>query len=80
MTSFNSATATVIKITFTGLSDDGTISIQGLQPGDLMLRLVPDGFIQGYEEVVSTADQLQQLNGHLDWSPINFTAYLLRGV
>lgn len=81
MSTFNSATATVIKATSTGASSAGPISIPGLQVGDCLVSLSPYGFPPGFafESVVSVADQLQQ-EQNLDWSGEAFTFYLLRGV
>lgn len=81
MSTFNSATATVIKATAQGLTGTGGISISGLQQGDTLIKVIPDSFPPGesFEDVVSVANELQQLP-NLDWSGVNFTFYLLRGV
>jgi hypothetical protein len=81
MSTFNSATATVIKATATGATVAGPISIPGLQVGDVLVQVMPYGFPpgQGFEDVVSIAGELQQLQ-NLDWSTVDFTFYLLRGV
>jgi hypothetical protein len=79
MTTFNSAAATAIKATATGATSAGVVSIPGLAIGDLLLVVDPPGFAQGFEEVVSVANQIQQ-TANLDWSTVDFTFYLLRGV
>ncbi|MGN6657080.1 MAG: hypothetical protein ACTHJ9_17305 [Rhodanobacter sp.] len=77
MSAFVDAAATVIKATSTGLSKSGALSIPGLQVGDLLVKVIPASF--AFEQVVSVQDQLQQQDS-LDWSSVNFTFYLLRGV
>lgn len=72
-------TATIIKAQAVGATSAGPVSIPGLQPGDVLVSVAPRGFEQGYEEVVSGADQLQQ-TANLDWSTVTLTFYLLRGV
>lgn len=79
MSTFTSAAATIIKATALGATAAGAIGIPGLQVGDVLTSVVPAGFMQGMEQVVSQADQLQQ-NANLDWSTLTFTIYLLRGV
>ncbi|MCA8203193.1 hypothetical protein LGM71_19255 [Burkholderia sp. AU33545] len=81
MSTFNSATATVIKATANGATTAGPISIPGLQIGDCLVSVSPFGFPPGFafESAVSVADQLQQ-EQNLDWSGETFTFYLLRGV
>ncbi|WP_157661681.1 hypothetical protein [Burkholderia ubonensis] len=81
MSTFVSASATVIKATAHGSSTNGPVSIPGLQVGDVLTQVVPYGFGpgQGFETVVSVASELQQL-ANLDWSLVDFTFYLLRGV
>ncbi|WP_105132349.1 hypothetical protein [Burkholderia sp. BE12] len=79
MSTFNSAGATVIKATCQGLSEPGGLNIAGLQIGDLVVAIIPGGFESGFEKVVSVAGQLQQSMDR-DWSPVDFTFYLLRGV
>lgn len=75
------AAATVVKATANGSANGGAISIPGLQVGDVFLQAVPYGFPPGqaFEQVVSVADQFQQLPA-LDWSSVSFTFYFLRGV
>jgi len=77
--SFSSATATVIKIGFTGAAAPGPVSVPGLQKGDVLIVLAPTGFEYGFETVVSVNDELQQTTP-FDWSSVGFTGYLLRGV
>lgn len=81
MSTFNSAAATAIKATANGLTENGGISIPGLQTGDVLVQVEPYGFAPGYafEQVVSVAGELQQLQD-LDWSSVDFTFYLMRGV
>jgi hypothetical protein len=79
MATFVSGTATAIKATSSGAASAGAISIPGLQVGDVLVAVLPAGFVEGVEEVVTVADQLQQ-TANLDWSSVNFTFYLLRGV
>ncbi|MDP9651689.1 hypothetical protein [Paraburkholderia caledonica] len=81
MSTLTSSTATVVKVTTSGSSTGGPISIPGLQVGDALVLISPYGFWPGYsfEAVVSVADELQQLVA-LDWSTVDFTFYLLRGV
>ena len=79
MSTYNAAQATIIKATCQGLASDGAMAIPGLQPGDVVFKVVPPGFESGFEGSVSIADQLQQI-AQLDWSPVDFTIYLLRGV
>jgi hypothetical protein len=73
------APATVVKATCQGLSSSGALAIPGLQVGDVIVKIVPVGFESGFEGTVSVADELQQTS-NLDWSPVNFTFILLRGV
>lgn len=77
MSTLVSASATVIKATSTGLSRAGALSIPGLQVGDLLVKVIPASF--AFEQAVSVQDQLQQ-HDNLDWSAVDFTFYLLRGV
>lgn len=81
MSTFTSASATVIKATASGLNGSGSVGIQGLKTGDVLLQMEPFGFVPGFsfEAVVTADDQLQQLQ-NLDWSAVEFTFYLLRGV
>lgn len=81
MSAVSSATATVIKAIAPGLTGAGAVSIPGLQVGDVLIQVVPFGFGpgQGFEQVVSAAGQLQQID-NLDWSAVDFTFYLIRGV
>lgn len=80
MSTFNSSPATIIKATATGLNGSGGIAISGLKSGDVIFRILPGpGFESGIEQIVSVDDQLQQ-NSSFDWSGVNFTFYLLRGV
>ncbi|WP_175692953.1 hypothetical protein [Burkholderia ambifaria] len=72
-------TATIVKATFNGGTGAGPVTVAGLNVGDVMVRCVPDGFTDGFEPVISVAGQIQQ-NASLDWSSVQFTAYLLRGV
>ncbi|QTO49460.1 hypothetical protein [Burkholderia latens] len=72
-------TATIVKAIFSGGTGAGPVPVPGLNAGDVMLRVVPDGFTDGFEPVISTVGQIQQ-NASLDWSSVQFTAYLLRGV
>ncbi|WP_157378411.1 hypothetical protein [Burkholderia ubonensis] len=71
--------ANIVKASAQGLSAAGSVSVPGLQPGDVLLRVMPDGFTSGFESVVSVAGQIQQ-TADLDWSSLNFTFYLIRGV
>lgn len=77
---FNSSAATIIKATAPGATSATSISIPGLQVGDVLIQVVPYGFPPGggFESVVSVADELQQL-ANLDWSTVDFTFYLVRG-
>ena len=70
--------ATVVKATFNGNTAHGPISVPGLAAGDALVRCIPDGFIQGFEPVVSSMNQILQ-EDDLDWSGVTFTAYFLRG-
>jgi hypothetical protein len=79
MATFNSAAATVIKATAPGVTAAGPISIPGLHVGDALVLVEPAGFASGLEQIVTVADQLQQLS-NFDWSSEDFTFYLLRGV
>jgi hypothetical protein len=79
MNTSTNAAATAVKAIFAGLTENGSVSVPGLEVGDVLLRLEPFGFLTGFEGVVSVADQLQQTTT-LDWSPVTFTAYFLRGV
>jgi hypothetical protein len=81
MSSFVSAAATVIKAVANGAPNGGAINIPGLQVGDMLIQAIPYGFPPGqaFEQVVSVADELQQIP-RLDWSTVEFTFYLLRGV
>ncbi|WP_143155724.1 MULTISPECIES: hypothetical protein [Burkholderia] len=79
MSSYVESPATVIKAVFQGLSSPGSVSVQGLQVGDAIIKIIPNGFELGFEEVVSVAGQVQQTT-LLDWSSVQFTFYLLRGV
>jgi hypothetical protein len=72
-------TATIVKAAFSGGTGAGPVAVVGLNVGDVMLRVVPDGFTDGFEPVISATGQIQQ-NASLDWSSVQFTAYLLRGV
>ncbi|WP_146125771.1 hypothetical protein [Burkholderia ambifaria] len=69
----------LVQATFCGGSSTGSISVPGLNAGDVLLRFAPGGFEYGFEPVVSLADQIQQ-NAALDWSSVLITAYFLRGV
>ncbi|WP_157380963.1 hypothetical protein [Burkholderia ubonensis] len=73
------AAATAIKALAPGVASTGPVSIPGLQTGDFVLRVIPDGFTSGFEDVISVNDQIQQLS-NLDWSSVTLTFYLLRGV
>lgn len=74
------AQATIIKATAAGLNGAGGIAIPGLKSGDVIFRILPGpGFESGIEQIVSIDDQLQQ-SSSFDWSSMNFTFYLLRGV
>lgn len=79
MSTYVSAPATLVKATANGKTSAGALSIPGLQVGDVLIKVIPDGFYDGYENVVSTADQIQQLTD-LDWSSLNLEFILLRGV
>jgi hypothetical protein len=79
MATFTSAAATVIKATANGATATGAISISGLAVGDVLVLIEPSGFADGFEQVVSVANELQQ-TVNLDWSPVDFTLYFLRGV
>lgn len=79
MSTYNSATATVIKATCQGAISAGSLSIPGLQPGDTTIKIIPFGFDSGFESVVSISGQLQQ-TATFDWSSVDFTFYFLRGV
>ena len=79
MTTFNSAAATAIKATANGATSAGAVSVPGLAVGDVLMVADPPGFAQGFEEIVSVANELQQ-TAALDWSTVDFTFYLLRGV
>jgi len=77
--SFSSAAATAIKIGFVGASAPGPVSVPGLRQGDVLVMLSPNGFAYGFEAVISADDEIQQTTP-FDWSDVNFTGYLLRGV
>jgi len=86
MSTFTSSpTPTLIKVTFTGIAGPGSISVPGLQVGDVVLSgrgySNPNwaGFETTFESIVSVADQLQQLS-YTDFSSAPFTLYLIRGV
>lgn len=79
MSTFSSANATLIKSTANGNNTSGPVSIAGLQAGDILIRIIPDGFTSGFESIVSVADEIQQITP-LDWSPVDMTFILLRGV
>lgn len=79
MSTFISATATIIKATGVGAVSGGPIAVPGLLPGDVVVKVLPDGFSPQLEDVISVADELQQYSA-LDWSSLTFTFYLLRGV
>lgn len=79
MDTVTTGSATVVKAVFNGLSTNGSIQIPGLNIGDVIVRCIPDGFVSGFEPAVTVAGQLQQ-SANLDWSSVQFTAYLLRGV
>lgn len=73
------STATILKTEFPGGTGIGPIYIDGLQVGDVIVALVPDSFMNWFEQVVSVDGQLQQTLDH-DGSSVTFTAYLIRGV
>lgn len=79
MSTYNASSATIVKATCQGINGAGALSIAGLQHGDVLFKVLPDGFDSGFESVVSSDNELQQTTP-LDWSPVNFTFYLLRGV
>jgi len=79
MATYASASATVVKATSYGNTTAGPLSIPGLQVGDVLIKVMPNGFDGGFENVVSVADQIQQLTA-LDWSPVNLEFILIRGV
>jgi hypothetical protein len=79
MSTFNSAAATVIKVTANGAVTTGAVGVPGLAIGDALMLVDPPGFVQGFEQIVTVSNQLQQ-TVPLDWSSVNFTFYLLRGV
>lgn len=78
MSTVTSASATVVKAVFNGLASQGAIPLVGLNPGDVLIRCLPDGFQQGFEPIVSASGQLAQI-ANLDWSAVSFTCYFLRG-
>lgn len=79
MSTYTAAQATIVKATSQGLTSVGALGIAGLQPGDVVVKVMPQGFDSGFEDIVSVADELQQITP-LDWSSVDFTFYLLRGV
>jgi len=81
MSTFASGAATVIKAVSVGAVNGGAISIPGLEVGDMLIQAIPYGFPPGqaFEQVVSVPDEIQQIP-QLDWSTVEFTFYLLRGV
>lgn len=81
MSTYAAGSATIVKATASGASAAGGISIPGLQVGDLLINVIPYGFFPGrdFEDTVSVAGEIQQL-GMPDWSSLEFTFYLLRGV
>jgi hypothetical protein len=78
-TTYVAVTPTLVKATSPGKTSAGTLSIPGLQVGDILIKTIPDGFCSGYEDVVSVVDQINQ-NTDLDWSPVVITFLFLRGV
>jgi hypothetical protein len=78
MSTFTSGSATVIHATFQGLATPGGISIPGLLVGDVVVSIIPSPFQPGFEQIVSVADQLQQITTE-NWSTMNFVVYLIRG-
>lgn len=78
MATVTSGPATIVKAIFTGNASAGPISMSGVNSGDVLVRCMPDGFVSGFEPVVSVTGQLQQTNSY-DWSSVAFTAYFLRG-
>jgi hypothetical protein len=72
-------TVIAVKATAFGLPSSGSISIEGLNVGDLLIQVVPREFVEGYEQIVSIQDQLKQIKD-LDWSPVELTFYFIRGI
>ena len=85
MNTFSSSLiSSVITITFSGLSNSGSISVPGLSIGDIVVNGSVNGlsvwpsFASFFEPVISVANQFQQLGGNLVGP--TFTVYLIRPV
>lgn len=79
MSTYASSAAIAVKATSNGNTSSGNISIPGLLAGDVLVKVIPNGFDMGFEDVVSNNDSLVQI-ASLDWSPVIFTFIFMRGV
>ena len=64
---------------FTGKNGSGAITISGLAVGDFLLKaILPSTDLEGkFEDIVTTANQLQQLTSE-DYSGLTFDAIFIR--
>lgn len=71
---------TFIQINFTGQSTPGSISVPGVQVGDVVLWLsngAGNNNVGGFEESISVADEIQQNASGGSWAN-PFMGYLMR--
>ena len=73
----SSFTPTFVKAVFNGNNGAGSISVPGLQVGDVALVFANGNFLGAFESVISVADQIQQTSGN-NLSSITLTLVLIR--
>jgi hypothetical protein len=75
--SVDTVNPTIIRATFTGGAAYGPVSVPGVKAGDVVFA--SKNFQSLFEAFASADDQIEQI-ANVDYSTVQITLYLMRGV